>query len=143
MKDFIFASGTWLGEGKITFSASHEFIKFYMKWQITEEDNHVMKAIQTIQMLGIEEVSTNELTFFDIHSDSFAVQLENESLGKVLGKGLYNDKLIAWEFQRDASFEGFESYERKDNGDFFLHAEYGKNDIYRTIIEGLVWLKTI
>ncbi len=142
MKEFIFAEGTWLGEGKITFSASSEFIKFYMKWQITEEGK-VMRAIQTIQMAGIEEKSINDLTFFDIHADSFTVQLENETLGKVLGKGIYNDNMIAWEFQRDASFEGFETYERRENGDFFLHAEYGKNDVYRTIIEGLVWPKTI
>lgn len=143
MKEFIFTSGTWLGEGKITFSASPEFIKFYMKWQISEEENHVMKATQTIQMQGIEEKSINELTFSDIHSESFIVQLENEPLGKVVGKGIYNEKMIAWEFHDQSNFEGFETYERRDNGDFFLHAEYGKNDRYRTIVEGLIWLKTI
>lgn len=143
MKDFIFTTGTWLGEGKITFSASTEFIKFYMKWQITEESEQVMKATQTIQMLGIEEKSINEFTFFNIQEESFAVQLENEPLGIVVGKGLYNDKIIAWEFQNETNFEGFETYERRQNGDFFLHAEYGKNDIYRTIIEGLLWPKTV
>jgi hypothetical protein len=143
MKEFIFAPGTWLGEGKITFAASSEFIKFYMKWQISEESNHVMKAIQTIQMQGIEEKSINEMTFFDIHSGTFAVQLENEILGKVLGKGIYSDQVIAWEFHTESNFQGFETYERRENGDFFVHAEYGKNDIYRTIIEGLIWPKAI
>lgn len=142
MKDFVFAKGIWLGEGKITFSASSEFIKFYVKWQISEDENRVMKATQTIQMLGIEEKSINELTFFDIQADSFKVQLENENVGKVLGRGIYHKNLIAWELKKDTTFEGFETYERRENGDFFLHAEYGKNDIYRTIIDGLVWSKS-
>lgn len=143
MKEFIFAPGIWLGEGKITFSASSEFIKFYMKWEVTEENDHVMKAIQTIQMQGIEEKSINQLTFSDIQPTSFLVTLENEPIGKVKGKGIYTDQMIAWEFQNTSGFDGFETYERRENGDFFLHAEYGRNDRYRTLIEGLVWKKTI
>jgi hypothetical protein len=39
------------------------------------------------------------------------------------------------------AFEGFEVYEQQENGDYFLHAEYGSPDQFRTIIEGLIWRK--
>lgn len=141
MKEFIFTPGIWLGEGKISFSASPEFIKFYMKWEITEEAPLFMKARQMIQMQGIEEKTVNDYIFTDIHADSFRVILENEALGKAEGQGIVDEKIIAWEFIKPSTFVGFETYERKDNGDFFLHAEFGTNDHYRTIIEGLVWPK--
>lgn len=142
MKDFIFTPGTWLGEGKISFSASPEFIKFYTKWEISEAAPLIMQARQVIQMQGIEEKTVNDYIFKDIHSDSFKVIIENEALGSAEGLGITNEKMIAWEFNKPSTFEGFETYERKENGDFFLHAEYGTNDHYRTIIEGLIWRKS-
>lgn len=36
-KDFIFIPSLWLGEGKISFTASQEFLKFYTKWEINED----------------------------------------------------------------------------------------------------------
>lgn len=143
MKEFILTPGIWLGEGKISFSASPEFIKFYMKWEITEEAPNVIRASQAIQMQGIEQKSINEFTFSEITDASFVVKLENEVFGEIMGSGIINDRMIGWEFQKDANFQGFETYERQENGDFFLHAEYGTNDRYRTIIEGLVWPKSI
>lgn len=140
-QDFIFTPGIWLGEGKITFSASSEFIRFYTKWQISEEQDKVMKAIQTVEMQGVEEQVTNTFTFYDIQPNSFSVSMENNLVGKVVGKGIRDGKLIAWEFHKQEDCEGFEVYEQQENGDYFLHAEYGAPEPFRTVVEGLIWRK--
>lgn len=140
-QEFIFSTGLWLGEGKITFSSSNEFIKFYTRWQITEESSGIIRAVQVVEMQGIDEQMVNTFTFKDIHPESFSLSLENKIVGMIAGSGLRDTDLIAWEFRGQAAFEGFEVYERQDNGDYFLHAEYGAPDQFRTIIEGLIWRK--
>lgn len=141
LQEFIFVPSIWLGEGKISFTASPEFIRFYTKWEITQEQEGVLKAVQTVEMHGIEEHVTNKFTFQDITPTSFAVDMENDIVGKISGKGLRKEQTIAWEFRGELAFEGFEVYEQQENGDYFLHAEYGSPDQYRTIVEGLVWRK--
>lgn len=142
-KDFIFTPGTWIGEGKISFSASPEFIKFYTKWEISQADLNQLKATQTVEMQGVEEHVINVFTFYDITATSFAVQLENNVVGSILGTGLIASNVIAWEFRGSpTTFEGFEVYERQENGDFSLHAEYSSTDQFRTLIEGLIWKKS-
>lgn len=140
-QDFIFTPGFWLGEGKITFSASAEFLKFYTKWEIVEETPAVIKAKQIVEMQGVEEQVINMFTFKDIKPASFTVLLENNIVGKISGTGLRDKNVIAWEFQGQLTFEGFEAYEQQENGDYFLHAEYGSPDQFRTIVEGLIWRK--
>jgi hypothetical protein len=140
-QDFIFTSGIWLGEGKISFSNSPEFIKFYTKWEIAEESPKVVKAVQVVEMQGVEEHVINIFRFKDITPTSFSVSLENILVGTITGTGLRAERLIAWEFRGKSAIEGFETYEQQENGDYFLHAEYGTPDQFRTIIEGLIWRK--
>lgn len=139
--DFIFTPGSWLGEGKITFSSSPEFIKFYTKWEIKELTPGTIQAVQIVELQDIEEHVVNTFTFSDFKSDSFSVCLENAMVGKINGKGIRDDHVIAWEFREQPAFEGFEAYEKQENGDYFLHAEYGAPSQYRTTVEGLVWKK--
>jgi hypothetical protein len=141
VQEFIFTPGLWLGEGKISFSASSEFLKFYTKWEIAEESPGVMRALQIVEMQGIEEQVINAFTFKDIKPTSFTVVLENNIVGRVYGTGLRDERTIAWEFRGHLTFEGFEVYERQETGDYFLHAEYGAPDQFRTIVEGLIWRK--
>jgi hypothetical protein len=141
-ESFIFIPGTWIGEGKITFSASPEFIKFYTKWQITEIEPGKLKAVQAVEMQGVEEHVVNVFTFYDITPTTFSVELENSIVGTITGSGIRESETIAWEFRGTLStFEGFEVYERQENGDYSLHAEYASMDQFRTIIEGLIWRK--
>ena len=140
-QDFIFTSGFWLGEGKISFSASPEFLKFYTRWEIKETSPGVMKAKQVVEIQGMEERVNNLFTFQEIQSTSFTVILENHLVGSVTGKGIRGEKTIAWEFHNQTAFEGFETYEQQETGDYFLHAEYGGSDQFRTIVEGLIWRK--
>lgn len=141
LNEFIFEPGTWLGEGKITFSASPEFIKFYTRWKIERESEHVLKAVQVVEMHAATEQLVNTFTITEVKPQSFLITLENNIIERVSGKGIRDDHTIAWEFRGDKEFEGFEVYEQQENGDFFMHAEYGSTDQYRTIIEGLIWKK--
>lgn len=141
-EDFIFTPGYWLGEGKISFSSSPDFLKFYTKWEMSRIDPHAMRAVQAVEMEGVQDHVVNTFTFFDIQEKSFSVCLENENVGKIYGRGFRDDRMIAWEFRGQPSFEGFETYEKQENGDYFIHAEYGSPSEFRTIIEGLIWEKS-
>src|SRR5215203_258306 len=99
LQEFIFTPGLWLGEGKITFSASTEFLKFYTKWEIAEASAGIMRALQIVEMHGIEEQIINTFTCQDIKSTSFTVVLENNIIGRVYGTGLRDEHTIAWEFR--------------------------------------------
>lgn len=140
---FIFNTGTWLGEGMIKFSSSPEQIKFYTKWEIPLHTQEKITCSQTVEMTGVEEQVKNTFNFFHIKSRSFSIEIENDLVGKVQGKGLKDEKTIAWEFTGNSDFEGFEVYELQDNGDYLLHAEYASTDQFRTIIDGRIWKKSL
>lgn len=139
--DFIFKPGMWIGEGKVTFSASPEMIRFYTKWIVEEEKDHQIFCRQNVEMEGGESHVSNAFTFSNLQPNAFSILLESDLLGVVQGKGLLDDKTIAWEFRGHPEFEGFEVYELQENGDFLLHAEYSTMDQIRTIIDGRIWKK--
>lgn len=139
---FILDSGSWIGEGKITFSASPEHVRFYTKWQIEQKANEQIVCMQRVEMeSGIDPV-INAFTFSNIEPASFVVHLKNDMFGDLMGKGVIDTKTIAWEFRGHPQFEGFEVYELQDDGDYMLHAEYASPDLFRTIIDGRIWKKS-
>lgn len=137
---FILQPGIWIGEGKISFSASPDFIKFYTKWEVKESQPGHIKAKQVVEMQGIDEHVINFFEIREITERSFFVELESEAIGHVTGSGIFDEKMIAWEFRNQDAFEGFEVYELQENGDFLFHAEYASEQ-FRTLIDGLVWKK--
>lgn len=143
--EFIFKPGTWVGEGKVTFSASPERVRFYTKWTIEKEKNGEITCQQHVEMEGGDSNVYNTFIFSDIQlaTGTFNVELTSEMLGSVQGKGLIDVKTIAWEFRDHPEFQGFEVYELQDNGDFMLHAEYSSVDQIRTIIDGRIWKKAL
>ena len=140
---FLLAEGTWIGEGKITFSASPESIHFYTKWVISNlKDQEGFSCTQQVEMTGTDESVYNHMTISNITDDSFAIQLNNDIIGKVNGKGLIDDRSVAWEYRHGDEFDGFEVYELQENGDYMFHAEYASTDQYRTVVDGRVWKKS-
>lgn len=139
--EFIFAPVSWLGEGKIQLNMVEEDLGFVTRWNMEEkEPTGKFEWVQEIQVKGLSDVMHNQFTFFDITPSSFVVELENPALGKVTGAGIINDKVIGWEFRiPDLGFEGFEFYERQDDGMYLMRAEYATADQYRTLIRGKVW----
>jgi hypothetical protein len=138
---FIFSPSRWIGEGRITFSVSPEHLHFYTQWLIEKEEDRAIQGQQQVQMEGGEENVNNIFVFTNILQKTFAIELTNDQLGTVKGKGVIDAKTIAWEFREHEFFEGFEVYELQDNGDYMLHAEYVSPDQFRTIIDGRIWQK--
>jgi hypothetical protein len=140
---FIFSSGQWIGEGKITFSASPNHLRFYTKWEIDPADKSgVIRCQQQVEMEGGGDRVSNQFVCFDLRPEAFAIRLRNELLGEVDGKGLMDAKTIAWEFRGNPDFEGFEVYELQENGDYMLHGEYASSEEFRTIVDGRIWKKS-
>lgn len=139
---FIFKTGYWLGEGKITFSASNEVVGFATRWVIADREDNLIKCYQDVEMSGSSDKISNQLVFSEIEANKFKVQLENEMLGKVNGKGVIDHKTIAWEIRDHTGLEGFEVYELQDNGEYTFHAEYASSENFRTLIDGRIWKKS-
>jgi hypothetical protein len=139
--NFIFHPKPWIGEGIITLNMVEEKLNFFTKWSISEGDfTGKIQSVQELQINGISESMRNELTFFDFTENKFSVEMENLNVGKVIGTGVFNDKMIAWEFRdNDLNFEGFETYYLKDDGTYSVHAEYVTSDQFRTQIDGKLW----
>lgn len=142
---FLFHRGKWVGEGKISFSASPEELKFYTRWTFPEDpskgDDKAIYCTQHVEMMGDQEHIYNHFTFFHFKDDSFEVELENELIGRVQGVGVADEKKIAWEFRGHPNFEGFEAYQAQKSGDYSFHAEYVSPDQFRSIIDGRLWKK--
>ena len=138
---FIFTPGTFNGQGKVTFSSSPDVIRFFTQWEVQERDSTVIRAVQRVEMQGAPETLVNTFQFSAITSDSFDIELTNELLGAVHGKGVFNPTQFGWEFRGHPTFEGFEVYHVDDKNDYHVHAEYASPDQYRTIINGRLWRK--
>lgn len=142
---FIFASSSWLGEGKIQLNMVDEELGFVTRWSVSERDpTGKIECIQEIQVKGLSDVMHNEFSFSNLTPNSFSVDLENPALGKVTGVGIINEKVIGWEFRiEDLGFEGFEFYEKQEDGSYLMRAEYATADQFRTVIRGKVWMQTV
>ncbi|MBA3815348.1 MAG: hypothetical protein H0X29_02285 [Parachlamydiaceae bacterium] len=140
--EFLFSPGQWVGEGRITFSSSADHLRFYTKWLITKDAIGNLLCQQHVEMEGGQDRVINAFLVSNITPDSFAIELSNDLLDKVSGKGIIDPQTIAWEFRGHNDFEGFEVYESQANGDYMLHAEYSSLEQFRTIIDGRIWKKS-
>lgn len=123
------------------FSSSQERLRFYTKWTIDEGNQGIISCQQRVEMEGRDEDVVNSFLFSDILPDSFIVELSSDIFGTVMGKGVIDKGIVAWEFRGHPDLEGFEVYELQENGDYMLHAEYAGLDQVRTMIDGRIWKK--
>lgn len=140
---FIFKPGVWLGEGKIHLSTAGENLSFVTRWLVPKKEEGGVKAVQEIQISTLSDLMQNQFTITQIGKENFQIELENQSLGKVVGKGRISKEVISWEFRlSNLGFEGFELYEKtKEKDAYLMHAEYATVDDFRTIIHGKIWRK--
>jgi hypothetical protein len=138
---FLLTPRTWLGQGKIQLNMVSEELTFFTRWNITNDNGEgVIECFQEIEVKGLSDIMHNEFSIRNISGGEFTIDLENQALGKVSGKGIINDKIIAWEFRvDDIGFEGFELYELQDDNQYLMRAEYATNDQFRTLIQGRLW----
>jgi len=142
---FILSEQEWLGEGTIRLSMVDEPLNFQTHWNNKKKDSSgLIECLQKIQIKGISDVMHNQFLIYDLANNQFVIELENLALGKVIGKGIIKEKLIAWEFRAvELGFEGFELYERQADGSYLMSAEYATSDQLRTMIQGKLWLKPV
>ena len=138
---FIFQPKPWIGDGIITLNMVEEKLNFLTKWSVNEKDfAGKIQSVQELQITGISENMRNELTFYDFTDNKFTVEMENLNIGRVVGSGVYDDKVFAWEFrENDLNFEGYETYILQKDGSYIIHAEYVTSDQFRTQIDGKIW----
>lgn len=141
--DFIFSPGTWIGEGRVSFSTSPEQLRFYTKWTINPiTESSVISCLQQVEVQDSNDSVFNKINISHIKGPDFSITLENSLITTVNGKGVIDPKVIAWEYRGNKDFEGFEVYQLQENGDYMLHAEYSSTDEYRTVIDGRIWKKS-
>lgn len=141
---FIFSPGSWSGEGKIVLNMVEEELIFNTNWAVQNRDfAGKVTCAQDIQIQGLSENMRNELTFYDFQTKTFSVDMENQNVGRIVGTGVFDDNLIAWEFKNnDMNFEGFETYSLQPDGSYMMKGEYVTSDQFRTQIEARIWLQT-
>ncbi|MBU6383050.1 MAG: hypothetical protein KGQ49_03470 [Verrucomicrobia bacterium] len=141
---FIFSPGTWQGEGKITLNMVEEDLFFNTQWAVQNKDfAGKVSCAQEIQIQGLSENMRNELSFYDFQNKIFSVDMENQNVGRIVGTGVYDDQMIAWEFRNnDMHFEGYETYYLQPDGSYHMKGEYVTSDQFRTQIEARLWLRS-
>lgn len=140
---FIFNPGAWTGEGKIVLNMVEEELSFNTDWAVQNKDfSGKVACAQDIQIQGLSENMRNELTFYDFGPKQFSVDMENQNVGRIVGTGIYDDKMIGWEFRgSDSNFEGFETYTLQPDGSYHMKGEYITSDQFRTQIEARLFPK--
>jgi len=138
---FILTPSQWLGEGKIVLNMVEEELAFFTRWNVSTKDSTgLIECVQEIQVKGLSDIMMNQFLFTNVTASSFAIELENQALGKIIGGGVISDKVIGWEFRMvELGFEGFEFYEKQEDNSYSMHAEYSTSDQFRTLIKGRVW----
>jgi hypothetical protein len=141
---FIFSPGSWHGEGRIALNMVEEELVFQTNWSVLNRDFIGKVACsQQIQIQGLSEHMRNELTFYDFQAKSFTVDMENQNVGKIVGTGVFDEKMIAWEFRNnEMNFEGYETYTLQPDGSYHMRGEYVTADQFRTHIEARIWLQS-
>lgn len=141
---FIFSPGTWNGEGKILLNMVEEELSFNTAWGIQNKDYAgKVSCAQEIHIHGLTENTRNELFFYNFQGNTFAVDMENPNIGKVVGMGVFDEKTIGWEFRNnDMNFEGYETYSLQPDGSYLMRGEYVTSDQFRTQIEARIWLQS-
>ncbi len=138
---FLLTSSAWLGQGRIQLNMAAEELSYVTKWNVSDRNSEGrIECVQEIQVKGLSDVMHNQFNIFEMNSSEFLIELENDALGKITGKGIINEKIIAWEFRiEEMGFEGFELYEKEDEQNYLMRAEYATADQLRTLIQGKVW----
>lgn len=138
---FLFQQLVWIGEGTVSFPTSQDTARFFTRWRVSEATPEKIVATQEVELHGIHQTNINKFEIIDIIPGYFKISLENEMIGKVFGKGVYDDKILAWEIREKVGLEGFEVYTLQPTGEYLFRAEYATGDHIHTIIQGKIWKK--
>jgi len=118
---------------------AEDVLNFSMNWTVLPVEDEKIYFNQIIDIDSFAEKMRNSFCVSAITASDFEIELENNIVGKVVGKGVLSPKVIAWEFRRkDQEFEGYEIYELQENGSYQLRAEFTAGDGLRTHVQGYI-----
>lgn len=138
---FIFLPGKWQGTGKISFSMADDVLPFNMTWTVAENEEGIFRFSQTVTVENFDEPLNNHFSLTNVTKNTFTIALENTLVGRVEGKGIFDEKIIAWEFKKaQEGFEGYEIYELQEDGSYKMRAEFMGGDDLRTFVTGTIQL---
>lgn len=139
---FLLQEGVWLGEGQVDLCQHGQQLKFHTKWKVGALVDGRIDAIQEVEIVDGHEKVINRYRFIKTAAQNFLIELENELFGKMHGKGVLSNESIAWEFHGDdLAFEGFEIFQKHQDGTFLSRAEYASDGEPHSIINGSLWKK--
>ena len=139
---FLLSPSTWVGKGIISFNMSVEKLTFSTTWNVKHKKDGSISCKQEIDIDDIPDKMINQFEFSEIANNKFLVNLTNEILGNVDGKGIVDKEILAWEFRgSDLDFEGYEIFEKQGDLKYLTRAEFTSKDQMRTMIEGSIWQK--
>lgn len=138
---FLFKPQVWIGEGTVSFPSSQDTTRFFTRWRVLDDSPEKIHCTQEVELHGIRQTNINKFEITDIIPGHFKISLENETIGKVAGKGIFDDKIVAWEIREKAGLEGYEVYTLQPTGEYLFRAEYATGNHIHTIIQGKIWKK--
>lgn len=134
---FLTQPGQWEGKGQITLNFSSQVLPFSVKWDIQSTDEGVLCK----QYVYIEHDTSpieNIYRISEYDGVHFNIDLSSAQIGEASGKGVCDDKTIAWEFVgAENRVQGFEVYQFLSKDHYHLHAEFSSSQI-RTMIDGKI-----
>ncbi|MBS0623491.1 MAG: hypothetical protein JSS62_02600 [Verrucomicrobia bacterium] len=137
----MFCSSRWEGEGNITLSVSDQVISYKVVWIVSppKEDRIFLHQIVTIQ--DFDQMMTNQFCISQASKTNFDIELSNQLVCGIKGKGVIDPQVVAWEFRETGQeFEGFEVYRLQPDESYEMHAEYSASEGMRTLIQGYIRL---
>lgn len=138
---FLFKPGIWLGEGTIQLNLSREPLSFHTRWEVADQKGKNTPCTQVVEVGGLSEKMHNTFQIEIEEGGALKVHLANETIGEVMGQGVFDERLIAWEYGRSNSgdFEGYEVFEAQEDGSYKFHSEFMSQDQLRSNIAGRIW----
>lgn len=139
---FLFKPGVWLGEGSIQLNLAREPLNFYTRWEVGDRADKSVDCIQLVEVGGLSDKMHNKFNITLEEGGVLKVELENETIGKVEGHGVWDERLLAWEYGHDNNkeFEGYEVFEKQEDGGYLFRSEFMSEDQLRSNISGRIWL---
>ncbi len=114
-------------------------LDFVMRWTVLPLEQEQIFFNQSIEIPSLSQTMKNNFTLSKLSGDRFTIQLENQVIGKVFGKGVIDQGLIAWEFREpEQAFEGYEVYELQDDNTYKMRGEFSGGDGMRTYVSGSI-----
>ncbi len=138
---FVFSPGEWLGTGTIRFSQSPDTLRYHTHWKCFPEKDGKILLRQIVEIESGGDHVVNEYTLAPKSGSDFSMELNNDLIGQVAGKGIADEKTLSWELRGD-DLQGFEVYEREAEDAYLMRAEFTSDEDSRTTIEGKIWLKS-